>query len=1015
MWDNLKASIASVVRTNNNQEITGANLQNVLNTIVNTVGANATFAGIAIPSTNPGTPDGPVFYIACEPGVYSNFNLTLVDGLYILENKTGSWVGTQINIGAAFEALISYYNAVLNGASITVPDATTYRLTVGGDFKLKMLAPGTTATTLTIGNATDIPIWYNGAVVSAQNTWEANEIISVFYDGTRFMASNSQGGGGKAEKIKYNNSESGLAADNVQEALDINSEDINKLKGVVGEDVTSEFSLVGNNGTGVQKVLHLEAGKRYELSTNMTAADYSNSSIQNGINVYSFTKVVNGTGTNLFVTFKGTDTVPSKYMFIAEEADTYIITIRANSGTTINFELTKYYDSNLIVGKKEFNSEKVDTNKFGFYNYDNGFRIYFGRIQRLDCYKFPVRVVVTGIPSGVTCILETFENYSDTLNPNVSNHVEFTGWGVTNYTFSNSLSNYLKLNFKSTASGSNPKITNAQLASIKSDVRVSITSYIKLGGVHGENYDIDYEGGSLEEKVTALDNRSKMLDKILTLDDFVCSWATHPNDPSGYTKTRYRCAIEVPKIPVCVKVEGVPSSYIGSVNQSDSLANALSALVNPVEGTSWGVLEHTFEEHNDALWIMINFKKGSAGTAEFTQADMDAINQSVTVSIYPWMDAGTTNKADIISLNDENRTLRYLRNLRRPNYSLDGRYTAGLTPFTLLHFSDLHSDKVNLKRIVEYKEHYAEYIDDAILTGDNIRDKFGDSFAFWSECGADNILLTTGNHEYYNGESSAYYTQITPLQVYNKFFAPYYENWGTVVFPIDAETEGYNYYYKDYTAKKIRLIVLDNMANMSGNRTNVQATWLASVLESARTAGLHVICAIHIGSTIETPFNNPFTSYRNSFNSDTGVNAATFAEFYTLRDAVKTFIDNGGKFVAWIAGHRHVDTIAVLTDDIRQGSIHVATASGGEFSSNTGGHGDTDANNNGHSWWIIPKGDDCDRTDDTKQQDCFNIYSVDTEKQLLRIFRVGSDVDRNGRHKGSLLYDYANRQVLYCD
>ena len=379
------------------------------------------------------------------------------------------------------------------------------------------------------------------------------------------------------------------------------------------------------------------------------------------------------------------------------------------------------------------------------------------------------------------------------------------------------------------------------------------------------------------------------------------------------------------------------------------------------------------------------------------------------------MDAGTTNKTDIVTLNDENKTLRYLRNLRRPNYSIDGRYTAGLTPFTLLHFSDLHSDKVNLKRLVEYKEHYAEYIDDAILTGDNIRNKFGDSFDFWAEAGAEDILLSTGNHEYYNGESSAYYTQITPLQVYNKFFAPYYENWGTVVFPTDAETEGYNYYYKDYTAKKIRLIVLDNMANMSGNRTNVQATWLATVLESARTAGLHVICAIHIGSTIETRFVNPFTSDHAYFNSDGGANAGTYAEFYTLREAVKTFIDNGGNFVAWIAGHRHVDTIAVLTDDVRQGSIHIATASGGEFSSNAGGHGDTDSTNNGHSWWIIPKGDDCDRTDNTKQQDCFNIYSVDTEKQLLRIFRVGSDIDRNGRHKGSLLYDYANRQVLYCD
>lgn len=291
MWDNLKASIASVVRTNNNQEITGANLQNVLNTIVNTVGVNATFAGIAIPSTNPGTPDGPVFYIACEPGVYSNFNLTLVDGLYILENKTGSWVGTQINTGAAFEALISYYNAVLNGASITVPDATTYRLTVGGDFKLKMSAPGTTATTLTIGNATNIPIWYNGAAVSEQNTWEANEIISVFYDGTRFMASNSQGGGGKAEKVFYDNSQSGLLVDNVQSAIDKIQDNINsqgELFRIALTNSNREYYLGGTLGSQVWRKSNtqyantcyaVQGGHFYKLIAN-----------NNNITTYAFVK-----------------------------------------------------------------------------------------------------------------------------------------------------------------------------------------------------------------------------------------------------------------------------------------------------------------------------------------------------------------------------------------------------------------------------------------------------------------------------------------------------------------------------------------------------------------------------------------------------------------------------------------------------------------------------------------------------------------------------------------------------
>lgn len=73
-WTTLKATIADVIKTNGNQEITGAVLQNTLNSIVSAVGENATFAGIATPTTNPGTPDGPVFYIALESGVYSNFN-----------------------------------------------------------------------------------------------------------------------------------------------------------------------------------------------------------------------------------------------------------------------------------------------------------------------------------------------------------------------------------------------------------------------------------------------------------------------------------------------------------------------------------------------------------------------------------------------------------------------------------------------------------------------------------------------------------------------------------------------------------------------------------------------------------------------------------------------------------------------------------------------------------------------------------------------------------------------------
>jgi hypothetical protein len=92
-WTTLKAAIAGVIKTNGNQEITGAVLQSTLNSIVNAVGENATFANIATPSTNPGTPDGPVFYLATQSGTYSNFGDVIVENeAAILLYNGSTWV-----------------------------------------------------------------------------------------------------------------------------------------------------------------------------------------------------------------------------------------------------------------------------------------------------------------------------------------------------------------------------------------------------------------------------------------------------------------------------------------------------------------------------------------------------------------------------------------------------------------------------------------------------------------------------------------------------------------------------------------------------------------------------------------------------------------------------------------------------------------------------------------------------------------------------------------------------------
>lgn len=98
-YEQLKQAVSDVIKANGNQEISGAILQNSLLSIISTIGANATFAGIATPQTNPGTPDANVFYIAKEPGVYTGFSSIEipVDDIYILVND-GSWRALSTNI-----------------------------------------------------------------------------------------------------------------------------------------------------------------------------------------------------------------------------------------------------------------------------------------------------------------------------------------------------------------------------------------------------------------------------------------------------------------------------------------------------------------------------------------------------------------------------------------------------------------------------------------------------------------------------------------------------------------------------------------------------------------------------------------------------------------------------------------------------------------------------------------------------------------------------------------------------
>ena len=106
-YDQIKESIKAVIKENGNYEITGNVLQAVLLSMVDTLGPEYQFLGIATKSTVPVVVEGNSFYITTEVGTYTNFknsgNTTItVNRLGILTSTNGTaWNFTPIFIGVS--------------------------------------------------------------------------------------------------------------------------------------------------------------------------------------------------------------------------------------------------------------------------------------------------------------------------------------------------------------------------------------------------------------------------------------------------------------------------------------------------------------------------------------------------------------------------------------------------------------------------------------------------------------------------------------------------------------------------------------------------------------------------------------------------------------------------------------------------------------------------------------------------------------------------------------------------
>jgi hypothetical protein len=122
-YDQIKESIKAVIKENGNYEITGNVLQAVLLSMVDTLGPEYQFLGIATKSTVPVVVEGNSFYITVKVGTYTNFKNSentaiIVNQLGILTSTNGTaWNFTPIFIGVSKEGGEVFNDYVNNEAT----------------------------------------------------------------------------------------------------------------------------------------------------------------------------------------------------------------------------------------------------------------------------------------------------------------------------------------------------------------------------------------------------------------------------------------------------------------------------------------------------------------------------------------------------------------------------------------------------------------------------------------------------------------------------------------------------------------------------------------------------------------------------------------------------------------------------------------------------------------------------------------------------------------------------------
>lgn len=512
------------------------------------------------------------------------------------------------------------------------------------------------------------------------------------------------------------------------------------------------------------------------------------------------------------------------------------------------------------------------------------------------------------------------------------------------------------------------------------DYTAALQLVITSNGSGGAVTDLQTNVQDLEERVTALEDGVAGEDgetfASLNLGTMVQKALTQ----SGLTDTNASKRVSMASNNVIPHIGGtlkfkIPSGYcagIRSGNQAGSLSN----------NDYWYHNGEDFTFVESARYFRICFAKND-GEDECPLATILSFIAAGDIQVM----VSSEPQPDIILRNLENE--KYVKGVMR-NFVSGASNNGSLTKLPVFgHSSDIHGDRWRFQSMMRYCDYLG--LDALLISGDMVASTPSDSNQYITDVSLEHttpLVPCLGNHDTVDLSTAEAQTAMIKTLIDN-VEGVYVDTYPT-------------YYYKDFTAKSIRVIALNlyetDHSGHNCNFTQTQCDWFISTLAST-PAGYGVLVMFHAPeNTIDRVQGNDdfYQDINNYWETHPGVTGTpilkiidafigktTLSLSYTSKSvtinttADFTALNEGVEFISYINGHEHIDMVGYLHGTThRQLNLNVCCG----------------VAIYGTTYKYLANNSDLPRGDKGSTQDAFNVYSIDRNAKTVRIAKVGSNL-----------------------